>query len=61
LAPLTQGWRVLRVENAADIERLKLWLIVPQAAALRELASYFWYAASRIDDIRAPRARRENA
>ena len=61
LAPVTQGWRELRIETAADIERLKSWLIeglasahsiAPQAAALRELASYFWHAASRINDLR---------
>jgi len=61
LAPVTQGWRELRIETAADIERLKSWLIeglasahsiAPQAAALRELASYFWHAAARINDLR---------
>jgi hypothetical protein len=61
LAPVTQGRRDLRIETAADIERLKSWLIeglasahsiAPQAAALRELASYFWYAAARINDLR---------
>ena len=61
LAPVTQGWRDLRIETAADIERLKSWLIdglasahsiAPQAAALRELASYFWYAAARIHELR---------
>ncbi len=61
LAPVTQGWRDLRIESAADIERLKSWLIEgvasthsisPQAGALRELASYFWHAAARINDLR---------
>ena len=61
LAPLTQGWRNLRIETAADVERLKCWLIeglagahsiAPHAAALRELASYFWHAAVRINEIR---------
>ena len=64
LAPLTQGWRNLRIETAADIERLKSCLIegvasahsiAPQAAALRELASYFWHAAGRINEIRRAR------
>jgi hypothetical protein len=64
LAPLTQGWRDLRIETSADIERLKTWLIeglsaahsiAPQAAALRELASYFWHAAARINDLRRSR------
>lgn len=61
LAPVTQGWRDLRIETGADIVRLKSWLIeglasahsiAPQAAALRELASYFWHAAARIGEIR---------
>ena len=67
LAPVTQGWSDLRIETAADIERLKCWLIeglaaahsiAPQAAALRELASYFWHAAARINDIRHSRMHR---
>ena len=61
LAPVTRGCRDLRIETAADIERLKSGLleglasshsISPHAAALRELASYFWHAAARINDIR---------
>jgi hypothetical protein len=62
LAPLTQGWREIRVETAADIERVKRWLteslagaqsMAPYAAQLRELANYFWHAAARIAEIRA--------
>lgn len=62
LAPLTQGWRELRVENAADVERVKRWLterlcgaysITPATAGLRELENYFWHAAARIDEMRA--------
>ncbi len=65
LAPVTQGWRDLRIETVSDIERLKSWLvegvasahsIAPQAAELRELASYFWHAAARIREIRRARA-----
>jgi hypothetical protein len=61
MAPLTQGWRDVRVENADDLTRVKKWLvedlggelsIPPQAAQLRELGDYFWYAAARIDEIR---------
>jgi uncharacterized protein YoaH (UPF0181 family) len=61
LAPVTQGWRDLRIENASDVERVKNWLIegvasthaiAPHAAALRELASYFWHAAARINELR---------
>lgn len=64
LAPVTQGWRDLRIETTADVERLKTWLIeglasahsiAPQAGALRELASYFWHAAARINEIRRSR------
>jgi hypothetical protein len=64
LAPVTLGWRDLRIETTADIERLKNWLIeglasahsiAPNAAALRELASYFWHAAARINEIRCSR------
>ena len=64
LAPVTQGWRDLRIETSADIERLKSWLIeglasshsiAPNAGALRELASYFWHAAARINELRRSR------
>lgn len=62
LAPLTQGWRDLRVDSAADIERIKRWLIEglfgatgPAANQLRELANYFWHAAARITEIRSSR------
>jgi hypothetical protein len=64
LAPLTLGWRDLRIEDASDVERMKQWLvesvssahsISPHAAALRELASYFWHAAFRIHELRRSR------
>ena len=60
LAPLSLGWRDLRIENARDVERMKEWLVEgvasthcasPHAAALRELASYFWHAAFRIREL----------
>jgi hypothetical protein len=66
LAPLSLGWRDLRVEDAADVERMKQWLvegvasahsISPHAAALRDLASYFWHAAFRIQELRRSRLR----
>ena len=66
LAPLSLGWRDLSIETPDDIERVKQWLIdgvasahsiAPRAAALRELASYFWYAAERIREIRRSRLR----
>lgn len=61
LAPLTQGWRELRIESVTDIERMKRWLveglagrhsISPHATQLRVLANYFWHAAARIGEIR---------
>lgn len=61
LAPLTQGWRDFTIECAADVERVKRWLVesvnssqslAPNAAELRELASYFWHAAARIGELR---------
>ena len=62
LEPLTQGWRDFTIENAADVERVKRWLVesvnssqslAPNAAELRELASYFWHAAARIGELRS--------
>lgn len=59
LAPITHGWRELRVETAADIERIKRWLAEglfnassTSAMHLRELAHYFWHANIRIGEIR---------
>jgi hypothetical protein len=61
LAPLTLGWREVRIENRADIERLKGWLteglagdlsIDPHAAKLHELTDYLWHAVARIEEIR---------
>jgi hypothetical protein len=61
LAPLTLGWRELRIETVADIECMKSWLteglagslaMVPEAAQLRELKEYLWHAAIRIGEIR---------
>jgi hypothetical protein len=50
LTPITQGWRELRVESPADVRRLKAWLT--ETSQLRELATYFWHAAARIEEIR---------
>ena len=61
LAPLTLGWRKVRIENRGDIERLKGWLteglagdlsFAAHAGQLHELTDYLWHAASRIDEIR---------
>jgi hypothetical protein len=62
LEPLTLGWRELSVRSAADIERMKRWLIddlgvdvsaEPHTARLRDLGDYFWHAAARVGQIRA--------
>jgi len=50
LMPLTLGWRELKVEDAADIARVKAWLT--ETPQLRELAAYFWHASARIEEIR---------
>lgn len=58
LAPLTLGWRDVRIESAADIARMKKWLVDDGAACatdfreLRELGDYFWHASARIEEIR---------
>jgi hypothetical protein len=61
LAPLTLGWRELRLRSGADIERMKRMLIddlavdvsaEPDTAHLRDLGDYFWHAASRVGQIR---------
>jgi hypothetical protein len=55
LQPLTLGWRDLKVESVGDIVRLKTWLT--ETSQLRELASYVWHAAARIEEIRRARLR----
>jgi hypothetical protein len=54
--------RELAIENAADLERVKKWVVedlgggastLPQAEPLRELGDYLWHAAQRIREIRA--------
>jgi hypothetical protein len=55
LTPVTLGKRELKVESAADIARIKRWLT--ETPQLRELARYFWHAATRIDAIRRTRLR----
>jgi hypothetical protein len=57
---VTQGWRDLRIETAADIDRMKGWITEGPATSataepLRELAGYFWHAAARILEIRRSR------
>ena len=64
LEPITLGWRDLRIETAADIERMKRWTVDELGARLcfaqgaRELVAlrdYFWRAAERIAEIRQAR------
>jgi len=61
LEPLTLGWREVNIESAADIERMKKWVVeeldaehslAPGARELRELGDYLWHAAARIGEIR---------
>ena len=65
LEPLALGLVEMRIESGEDIERVKRWLTdsrasayanVSHAAHLRELAGYFWHAASRLAEIRRARA-----
>lgn len=62
LAPLTLGWRELRIESTADIDCIQAWLdesstgvlrASPGASNLRELRDYLWAASSRVTEIRA--------
>ena len=53
LLPLTLGWRELKIENAADITRVQRWFT--ETPQLHELATYFWHAAARIEEIRRSR------
>ena len=56
LAPVTRGWRPVKIENAEDLERVKKWVVEDigggEAIPLRELGDYLWYASARIRQIR---------
>src|SRR5882672_4637673 len=61
LEPLALGLIDKSIESVDDVERVKLWLTDNKSTAysnpshvahLRELAGYFWHAASRVDEIR---------
>ena len=56
LAPVTRGWRPVKIENAEDLERVKKWVVedvpVGDGTPLRELGDYLWYASARIRQIR---------
>ena len=56
------GLAELRIESVEDVHRVKRSLLTPfaavqadtrQGAHLRELASYFWRASSRLQELRA--------
>ena len=56
LAPVTRDCRELAIANAADLERVKKWVVEDvgggEATPLRELGDYLWYASARIRQIR---------
>jgi hypothetical protein len=55
LAPVTRGWRPVKIENAEDLERVKTWVVEDaggDSTPLRELGDYLWYASERIREIR---------
>ena len=56
LAPVTLGWRPVKIENAEDLERVKKWVVEDvggrDSPPLRELGDYLWYASARIRQIR---------
>ena len=65
LEPLTLGWRDVHIQSAADIERMKKWVVEeldvehslsPETRQLRELGDYLWHAAARIGELRRARA-----
>lgn len=59
LAPLARDCREVRVENTADIERLKgrALYMAPCSSDMDELAAYLWHASAKIGEIRRSRFR----
>ena len=61
LAPVTRGWRPVKIENAEDLERVKNWVVEDVGAGdstpLRELGDYLWYASARIRQIQVDASR----
>ena len=57
LAPVTLGWRPVKIENAEDLERVTKWVVEDvgggASAPLRELGDYLWYATDRIRQLRS--------
>jgi hypothetical protein len=62
LSSVDLGLAEMRIENVEDIDRVKRSLMTPRAtvqgssrsgAHLRELATYFWRASTRIQELRA--------
>ena len=67
LAPITYGWREVRIESEADIVQVKQWLndglagrlsASPSAGELRGLEDYLWHAAARLGELRPAAQRR---
>lgn len=61
LAPVTLGWRPMRIESGKDIERIEGWFadgmagplsVAPGAPLYRELRDYLGHAADRLHEIR---------
>jgi len=60
LDPMQLGLIDMEIDSPEDIERVKRWLCENQPSAvspthsahLKELTGYFWYAASRVGEIR---------
>ena len=58
--PMQLGLVDMAIDSPEDIERVKRWLYEHQpeavspthSAHLKELTGYFWYAASRVGEIR---------
>ena len=57
------GLAEMRIDSVEDIDRVKRSLMTPlahvqadsrQGAHLRELATYFWRASTRLQELRAP-------
>jgi hypothetical protein len=64
LPPVQLGLAALRIENPDDIERVKSHLadrpatpMTPRDSHMRELADYFFHAATRIGELRRTRAK----
>lgn len=57
LSPQALGLSAMHIETSDELERVSLALArmpidVPYGARLREIADYFWHAASRVVELR---------